>query len=34
MSGFLTWQALVLLLVGILFGSQIRSAFNRAKSKV
>lgn len=34
MSGFLTWQALVLLLVGVLFGSSIKATLNKAKAKV
>lgn len=34
MSGFLTWQAFVLLLIGIFFGSSIKAMLNKAKAKV
>jgi hypothetical protein len=34
MSEFLTWQALIMLLVGVFFGSSIKGALNKVKAKV
>jgi hypothetical protein len=34
MSEFLTWQALVMLLIGIFFGTSIKGALNKVKAKV
>lgn len=33
MSEFVTWQALVMLLVGVFFGGTIKSTLNRVKAK-
>lgn len=33
MSAFITWQALVMLLIGIFFGGTIKGTFNKAKAK-
>lgn len=34
MSEFITWQALVMLLIGVFFGSSIKGAVNKVKAKV
>jgi hypothetical protein len=34
MSDFLTWQALVMLAIGVFFGSSIKGAVNKIKAKV
>lgn len=34
MGEFFTWQAIVMLLIGVVFGSSIKGAFNKAKAKV
>lgn len=34
MGEFFTWQAIVMLLIGVFFGSSIKGVLNKAKSKV